>query len=283
MPFDGDDIDFNRTFYMYATTTTINGVYENPVNPAIANDIKAVIGTSLPSGTVNVDYFVVTAMPRLIDRLIAISAAGSRYLPTTSDQSVWNAKLAASEVTASATPNKVLRLNSSGQLPADITGDAASVGGYKASELVKQDETSISPENGKLLRCNANSKLPASITGDAATLNSKSAATIISDARAATVCTITQNTTSTIEGTIITIGKVMHISLWVAVTIESTKLLIINNYFSMGFGAAKLGLIQNNGFGDVAYKCSVDINGVVTVPGGLSSVNGWLTGVIVGA
>ena len=53
-----------------------------------------------------------------------------------------NNKLNTSEVVTTATPNKVLKLDANGKLPASITGDAATVGGYTAQQLISSASVS---------------------------------------------------------------------------------------------------------------------------------------------
>ena len=92
------------------------------------------------------------------------------------------------------TPNKVLKLNENGELPANITGNAATatnvewsgvqskpntLEGYGITDaytsehidntFINKSEVVSAPEAGKLLKLNEEAKLPADITGNAAT------------------------------------------------------------------------------------------------------------------
>ena len=98
------------------------------------------------------------------------------------------------DIVTVATPNKVLKLNESGELPANITGNAATatnvdwsgvqnkpntLGGYGITDsytnthinenFVNKSEVSTVPEANKLLKLNEEAKLATDITGNAAT------------------------------------------------------------------------------------------------------------------
>ena len=85
-----------------------------------------------------------------------------------------------SEVTTVAEANKLLKLNEEGKLPADITGDATTVGGKSATDFVEVADVAVTAEANKLLKLNDDAKLPADITGDADTLDGKHATDFIS-------------------------------------------------------------------------------------------------------
>lgn len=69
-----------------------------------------------------------------------------------------SAKLEASEVVATATANKILKLNASGVLPASITGNAATVGGFTPSSANSANSVVVQDSSGdinvRLLRTN---------------------------------------------------------------------------------------------------------------------------------
>jgi microcystin-dependent protein len=69
----------------------------------------------------------------------------------------------------------VLRLDADSKLPASITGDADTVDGKHASDLVLVSDIVTEAVANKILKLNADSKLPASITGDADTVDGKHA------------------------------------------------------------------------------------------------------------
>ena len=122
---------------------------------------------------------------------------------------------ASSDITEVATANKALRLNADAKLPADITGDAATVGGHAAEYFAAADhghaladltgkldwaklektpttiagygitdavnsslltDTASAANAGKLLKLNDAGKLDVSVTGDAGTVGGRTAA-----------------------------------------------------------------------------------------------------------
>lgn len=101
---------------------TITREYETGGAKPIAIYKKAILSASQPA-----EPFVIITQngPQKTFR-DAIQTANYRFV-SDSEKSQWNAKLDASEVSGSASPNKVLRLNASSQFPASVIAQTSSL------------------------------------------------------------------------------------------------------------------------------------------------------------
>ena len=134
-------LKLNSSGYLPTNALTASRLL-NPITISLIGDVTGSISFDGSSNISIVTTYKNSGVSPGTYRTVTVDAKGvvtSGSNPTTLSGYGITDAVNSSDVVTSATPNKILKLNSSGLLPASITGNATTVGNLQASQFLRSD------------------------------------------------------------------------------------------------------------------------------------------------